>query len=76
MKTYFLYTIQAYEHYDEGTGGLRDVVIIRLVNKSPFEEEEMLKKARKIIKKIGYRVSDISEYFNQQEVTEHAAYSG
>jgi len=65
--TYFLYTIQAYEHYDEGSGGLRDVVTIRLVDESPFKQEEMLKKARKMVSKIGYRVSDISEYFKQED---------
>lgn len=67
MKTYFLYTIQAYEHMDVGSGNMRDVVTIRLISESAFDHDAILKKAKKMVSKVGYRVADISEYFSQGE---------
>lgn len=63
--TYFLYTIQAYEHMDVGTGNMRDVIYIRLVGDTAYEADSMLEKAKKMVSKVGYRVADISEFFRQ-----------
>lgn len=62
MKTFFVYTIQCYEHMDVGTGNLRDVVTIQLIDEDPFKGDELLKKAQKMIQKVGYRVAQISEF--------------
>ena len=67
MSTYFLYTIQAYEHIDVGTGAMSDVTVINLVSNSPSDANKMLKKARKMISKIGYRIAEITEYVVKEE---------
>lgn len=67
MKTYYLYTIQAYEHMDPGTGNMSNVTVVKLLDPSPFAHDDVIKKAKKMIKKIGYRVAEIGEYFYPQE---------
>lgn len=57
MKTYLIFIIQAYESATD-TGQLQDVVTIELIDK---DIENVIKRAKKIIKKKFYRVSNIIE---------------
>lgn len=57
MKTYLIFIIQAYESATD-TGQLQDVVTIELIDTTV---EGAVKKAKKLIKKKFYRVSNIIE---------------
>ena len=57
MKTNLFFIIQAYETQTD-TGQLLDSVVIELIDKTP---EGAIKRAKKLIKRKYYRVSDIIE---------------
>lgn len=57
MKTYLIFIIQAYESATD-TGQLQDVVTVELIDTSL---EKALKRAKLIVKKKFYRVSNIIE---------------
>lgn len=75
MKTYFLYKVQAYQQFEMTTGQVYDVCTISLIGETPFESEEMIKKAKKMVKKLGYRVSEIFEYFSPEGESGHGSHT-
>lgn len=61
--SYTVFTIQGYETIDT-SGMMSDVVTIRLIDTSC---ENAMKRAKKLIKKKGYRVNEITEYTTKNE---------
>lgn len=57
MKTHLIFIIQAYESATD-TGQLSDVVTLELIDTKP---ENAIKKAKTLIKKKFYRISNIIE---------------
>ena len=57
MKSFLIFVIQAYEEALED-GHLRDVVTLELISK---DDKSAVKKAKKMIKRKFYRVSQIIE---------------
>lgn len=57
MKTHLIFIVQAYQSATD-TGQLNDTVTIELIDKTP---ESALKRAKSLIKKPFYRISNIIE---------------
>ncbi len=58
MKTYFLWTIQAYKNQDEA-GNLKDVSVVSVVAKT---EADAHARAKKILVRDNYRTASVVEY--------------
>ena len=63
MKTYYLFTVQAYyEKSEDGT--MMDYALVRVIAKN---SDEAIRKAKKLITKKNYRVSEIIEYVKEEK---------
>lgn len=58
VNTYLVFEIQAYKSFDETNDVMTDLVILQLIAKN---EKDAVKKAKKLIKKNGYRLSKVIE---------------
>lgn len=62
MNTYLVFVIQAYESQSD-TGQLSDLTLVELIDTEPAKA---IVRARKLIKKKFYRISQIIENFRKE----------
>lgn len=63
MKTYYLYTVQAFNKEDKSNGMMYDLATISVIAST---EQEAIEKAQGLVQKKKHRVSGVMEYTYDQ----------